>query len=189
MSLNIYDLDKIACETAWEKWIDYSVFEKTRNGILNHLDKKNLAFVHWTKYINSLQQLSTNFCQHINEEFSEDEVVKKLWFGFKRKVALILWKDRIISLWDYLRKISNLESWKPTTIEAIWRNKSRENDINNIYQEFFNEEEKRELLAIYTWIKAHIRRNDWKTIDWDAIIESLKNEWYDDVANKFYINK
>ncbi|MDD2907220.1 MAG: hypothetical protein PHH98_01130 [Candidatus Gracilibacteria bacterium] len=189
MSLNIYDLDKIALEASDEAGIDYTLFEDTRNKIISHLEGKNIKFVDGTKYIESLQQLSTNFCQHVNEEFSEDEVVKELTHSFKRKVSLILGKDRIINLGKNLSKINELNSWNPTTLEAIGRTKLRPNDVVNKFSEYFTEEEKRELLAIYTWIKKQIRTDDGVNVDWDTIIKALKDEGFTDIANKFYLNK
>lgn len=185
MELNIHDLDNIWREVAENNWLSKSDYDEIRDDIIRYLQEKNIVFWKWTKCINSLQQLSTNFCQHVNEGFSENENISKLEFEFKRKVSLLLWADRIISLWEILSKIQDLDYWSPTTLEAIWRTKQRPNDVNNRYQNYVTPSEKREIMAIYTWIKKQIRTNDWKSIDWDSIIENLKIQWFEEIAIKF----
>jgi len=188
MDLNIYDLQKIWKEVANDHQIDEKEFDSTKNKIISYLEDKKLEFANWTKSISSLQQLSTNFCQHVNEWFGENLIVTELEYDFKKRVSFILWNKRMTILWEKLSKIESLDYWTPTTIESIWRKKQRQNDVNNKYQEYFDDIEKREILAIYTWIKKQIRTNDGTSIDWESVIKELDKLGYKDIASKFRIN-
>lgn len=184
MSLTINDLESIAKNIANSKWIESSRFEILKKKVLEILEINKVKFVYWEKKINSLHQLSTNFCQYINKDI-ESPLIKELEFDFKKEVALILKAENIEELWSLLSKINNLESWNPTLLMAIWRKSKRENDVMNKYQDLYNDDEKKKILSIYQWIKTNIRSEDWKKIDWYSVIKKLNEEWYEKLANKF----
>lgn len=189
--INIHWIDEIAWRIVEKKGLDLNEFKKLRKQVMYILTQNNMSITNNSRYIKSLPQFSTAFWQNVSKDFSiqNNILFNILKFSFKTEVAIILWRKKINKLWLLLSKIEGLEYWCPTTLDRIGRMKKRVNDPTNIFQDFFSENEKNELNAIYTWIKNNIRTENWENIDWLRLIKELEELWYKTLADKFLLKK